>query len=610
MHKQWIGCLASNFASGRAGFKPEAIVIHRTGGSIQDIDARFAQTRSFSSSHYAVGLDGEVHQYVDEGDTAFHAGITLNSTWTLLKAGSNPNFYSIAIEEAGSAGDTIRDVQYDATAELIAEIARHWQIAADANHVVLHSEIRDGRLCPGAGFDRTVLLAKVNAALAVSANTAPGETEIRVLMNANVREGTPSTRARIVRVIPVGQIELALDFTDRGERINGNSCWYRTEDGNYFWAGATTAPNPVGAQQEPQPVSSPTPPPQFATGASAKCGIQRIDDLFSGAPSVAPLDPRETEPAAIGAVQDLLTGHGYSGIPTLLSTSYGLFGPKTTQALGTFQTSQTLPPSGVVDPATVQKLVAVAAIDPRACQVYLSLVLGFRSTGMQRILCLVAQMEGVGKFAALNRNTDRAGLSFGLIQWAQRPGRLTDILLAMSQADSDQFVQIFGGGDATVAESLIAHCRKPSGGVDPATGATTSGAFDLIADPWLLRFRQAAVILKFQQAQVQTALAAFNASYDRLQRFAPDLVSERSVGFMIDVANQFGDGGVEKLYNSVHQQNMKEMDLLAEIADATVARMDDSLKAGVRARRDHFLETHLLSDEPFAPNPDSLAARR
>jgi N-acetyl-anhydromuramyl-L-alanine amidase AmpD len=609
MHKQWIGCLASNFAPGRAGFRPEAVVIHRTGGSLQDIDARFAQNSSFSSSHYAIGLDGEVHQYIEEKDTAFHAGVMVNPTWKLLKPGGNPNFYTIAIEEAGVAGDPLTDLQYQVTAALVADILRKWQIAADADHVVLHSEIRAGRLCPGAGFDRNSLLGKVSAALAVPSTTTSDETEVRVLTNANVREGAPSTQVRIVRVIPAGQVESVVGITDSGERINGNSYWYRTEDANYFWAGATAAPNPISVEQ-PRPRSVPvrlTPP----LSSTARCGIPRIDDLFQAASSAAPpLDETENEPAAIGAIQDLLTGHGYSGLPTLLSSSYGTFGPRTIQSIRAFQSIHALPATGAVDSVTLQKLISAPATDPRACQVYFSLALGFQSSGMHRILCLVAQMEGVGKFAAVNRNTDRAGLSFGLIQWAQRPGQLTDVLLATSQASREEFVEIFGAGDATVADSLIAHCRKPFGGVDPGTGQTTSGAFDLIAEPWLSRFRQAALVLEFQQAQVQIALAAFNASFERLRTFAPDLVSERGVGFMIDVANQFGDGGAERLYRSVHKPDMKEIDVLTEIADTTVARVDDSLKAGVRARRDHFLQTRFLADQPFALNQEVRAAGR
>ena len=43
MHKQWIGCDAGNFRSGRGEFKPEAVILHRSGGTLADIDKRYAQ---------------------------------------------------------------------------------------------------------------------------------------------------------------------------------------------------------------------------------------------------------------------------------------------------------------------------------------------------------------------------------------------------------------------------------------------------------------------------------------------------------------------------------------------------------------------------------------
>jgi hypothetical protein len=64
---------------------------------------------------------------------------------------------------------------------------------------------------------------------------------------------------------------------------------------------------------------------------------------------------------------------------------------------------------------------------------------------------------------------------------------------------------------------------------------------------------------------------------------------------------------VQKLYLAVHRTGITETDLLEAIADETVARVDDSLKAGVRARRDRFLETQLLSDTPFSPPSDRAA---
>ena len=605
MHKQWCGCSPQNFRADRGAFKPEAVVLHRSGGSLADIDARGQQAGTFSSAHYGIGADGAVHQYVEESDTAFHAGIVVSPVWTLIKPGQNPNFYTIGIELAGNAADTPSDAQYAAAADLVAEIAGRQQMALDADHIVMHSEIRSDRACPGAGFDRNELLRRTQAAAAVPAQANETEQQVRVLRNSNVREGQPSTSARVVRVTPANSTEPVVGFTDQGERLEGNSYWYRTQDGNYIWAGGTDAPNPV-TPKRPQPVSLPAAP---ALSKPASCGIRRIDQLFAGTVN-APITPSETEPSATGAVQDLLTGLGFSGLPTVLSTGYGVFGPKTQAAVAAFRQQQRMDPASNVDIATLQKMVATPAADPRASAPYNALVLGFQHTGMLRILSLVSQMEGAGKFAALSLNTDRAGLSFGLIQWAQKPGRLAEILSAMFEADRDQCIKIFGDGAADVAAALIAHCRKPSGGVDKKTGETVNPTFDLVGEPWISRFRQAALNARFQQVQIQVALAAFETSYQAIQRFAPDLKSERSVGFMIDVANQFGDGGAEKLYSSAHSAGMDEKGVLEAVADATVESIEDKFKAGVRARREHFLQTPLLSDEPFVTDEARAATTR
>jgi N-acetyl-anhydromuramyl-L-alanine amidase AmpD len=598
MHKQWIGCGTQNFQAGRAGFKPEAVVIHRTGGSLADIDNRCGQAGTFSSAHYAVGAAGDVHQYVEESDTAFHAGVVVNPTWPVIHVGTNPNLYTIGIELEGSAGDAISGPQYDAAADLVAEIAARCQIAVDSGHIVLHDEIRAGRGCPGSGFDRDELLHRAQEA---GARPAPTDVEqqVRVLRNSNVREGAPSTTARIVRVAPANSFQACSGFTDQGERVAGNSYWYRTQDGNYLWAGATDSPNPLPPSQ---PLPVPLAPSPVAPGPSAppSSGIPRIDQLLAGT-SAQPLTDSDTDRLAIGALQDLLTGLGFSGLPTVLSSTYGVYGPKTVAAVASFRQQQAIAEAPGVDGAMLKKMLAAPATDPRASMVYLSLVLGFAPSGMPKILSLVSQMEGAGKFAALNRNTDRAGLSFGLIQWAQKPLRLSEILAAMSQTDRDQFVATIGGGDAGVADALVAHCRQPSGGVDPKTGDTTNPSFELVAEPWVSRFRQAAVSARLQQAQVRAALAAFDKSYKGLQRFAPQLQSERSVGFMLDVANQFGDGGVAKLYAGAARPGMKEMDILEAVADASVQAMEDAFQTGVRARRDQFLNTKLLSDGPFTP---------
>lgn len=201
-----------------------------------------------------------------------------------------------------------------------------------------------------------------------------------------------------------------------------------------------------------------------------------------------------------------------------------------------------------MDADTLQKLIETPAATPIACRGYLTLVLGFDYTGLTKLLSVTAQMEGSGKFGALNLNTDGAGLSFGLIQWAQRPGRLAEIVYAFCQAGAEDFARIFGYGTLPTAQGLLAHIRKPNGGVDPASGTTTDPDFDLIYEPWVSRFRAAAAFVPYQTVQVATALADFSQSYLRLRQYATDMTSELSVGFMLDLANQYGDAGAKSIW--------------------------------------------------------------
>ena len=332
----------------------------------------------------------------------------------------------------------------------------------------------------------------------------------------------------------------------------------------------------------------------------ALCGISRIDDLNSGAASATAIGPGDPDTESVGVVQQMLTGQGQKGLPNLLSPSYGMFGPLITAAVQNFRTQQGLPAGSQVDVQTLQTLVQAPAPSPVASRGYMTLILDFTYTGLAKILSVVAQMEGAGKFSALNLNTDKAGLSFGLIQWAQKPGRLTEILKAFRAASVDDYARILGGGDASVADGLVVHTGQPHGGIDPATDR----AFDLVNEPWVSRFRQAALFKPFQQVQVQTALGDFSKSLNLIGQYAPQLNTERAVGFTLDLANQFGDGGAHSIYDSVAQDGMAIADLLQAMADESVARIQDPWKAATQARRQHFQTTNFLSDGLFA-NSDS-----
>jgi len=87
------------------GLRPAAIVIHISEGTLSSADAWFNNEAANVSAHYCVGRVGEIHQYVSEEDTAYHAGSPVNPTWRLLRPCVNPNFYTIGIEHEGRAQD-------------------------------------------------------------------------------------------------------------------------------------------------------------------------------------------------------------------------------------------------------------------------------------------------------------------------------------------------------------------------------------------------------------------------------------------------------------------------------------------------------------------------
>src|SRR6266436_6078211 len=109
-----------NFDPGREGYAPRGIVVHTNVGSYSSTIGWFADPASGVSSHYLVALDGRVAQFVEEADTARHAGRVDRPT-TALVTSENPNLYTIGVEfeDGGDPGTVDRpDVQYAAGAEL------------------------------------------------------------------------------------------------------------------------------------------------------------------------------------------------------------------------------------------------------------------------------------------------------------------------------------------------------------------------------------------------------------------------------------------------------------------------------------------------------------
>ena len=244
MEHTWIGCPGSNFRKGRPlGFRPEAVVIHIMDGSFSAGESVFLSEGTQKSAHYGISKEGVIRQYVDENDTAFHAGVVVNPTWQLLKPGVNPNFYTIGIEHEGRPDDVWPEAQLTASAGLIGEIVMRWKIAVDLLHLPRHHQIRATKTCPGNWLHIEELIRRVPNSEVV--HPAP-VLKVRALRNVNLRKAVPNTSAQVVRVI-LATSEVAVASFTLGERVNGNAFWYVDSQGNYFWAGATDVPKPMAA---------------------------------------------------------------------------------------------------------------------------------------------------------------------------------------------------------------------------------------------------------------------------------------------------------------------------------------------------------------------------
>ena len=132
----------SNYAKGRSGRKIEMIAIHHMAGVLtaEQCGNIFKQVNRGASTHYGVGKNGEIGQYVDESDTAW-----ANSNW-------DSNCKSVTIETSNSqtGGNwPVSDVTLKSLIKLVADIAKRNNITLVKGKTLVWHRMYAATTCPG-----------------------------------------------------------------------------------------------------------------------------------------------------------------------------------------------------------------------------------------------------------------------------------------------------------------------------------------------------------------------------------------------------------------------------------------------------------------------------
>lgn len=149
-----------NHDSGRAAHPITGIVLHTMVGSTGSARSRFFNPAAQVSANYLVSLDGSISLCVRESDTA----------WCNGNYQSNLTSISIEHEDNGDYNGPRTPQLYEASAELVADICRRYNIPCDRNHIKGHNEVIDksrypgGTACPD-GLEMDRIIARANELL-------------------------------------------------------------------------------------------------------------------------------------------------------------------------------------------------------------------------------------------------------------------------------------------------------------------------------------------------------------------------------------------------------------------------------------------------------------
>lgn len=179
-----IGIPEGNYAVGNDN--PLAVVLHIIDGSLVSCISEFTAPKQ-KSSHFGIGKNGSVKQFVSIKDTSFANGLGWNKQrsswvdpegnilsgknkppWGLLHPPRNPNYYTITIEREGKPADIPTEAMDKATIALLRWLAEQYPLQLRPYrplvNLIGHRHIGPVHRanCPGPHVDFSVLAARVN----------------------------------------------------------------------------------------------------------------------------------------------------------------------------------------------------------------------------------------------------------------------------------------------------------------------------------------------------------------------------------------------------------------------------------------------------------------
>lgn len=109
----------------------DRVVIHTMVGTASSANTRFNNPTQKVSAHYGVLLNGQIWHWVDEDNTAYHAG----------DYAMNQRSIGIEHEDNGDYNGLRTDALYTASAKLVRDICQFYNIPIDRQHIIKHSEV-------------------------------------------------------------------------------------------------------------------------------------------------------------------------------------------------------------------------------------------------------------------------------------------------------------------------------------------------------------------------------------------------------------------------------------------------------------------------------------